>query len=617
MHRLELARATNRPAVAVQLTGAVGGAWTVGEGELEPVRVDAVELMLHLSGRPSVISAEGSALAGARFVASTCRTRGMLYRLIPRPYELWTAMPRFRVSRAALVGALLVGGCTSAPATPRPTATPSPTLGVAQAQPTLPAAATTVVEGTTAAQLALATSRALFGHSPAVVLAGESDAPSLDRAVKTAVDLGVPLLLTPATATPSAPASAAAPAPSGAGAASGLSAELSRLHAATIVAVGEPATTWARTASAELGDAVTVLPYSVDGASLPRLARGPALDDLLVLSLDQPIAAAAAATARASGARLVLTANPDPRASDSAIKQLAGASTSHVLAIGSAFGPAEQLRARVETAATGVQLPGGGQVVFPGRRLVALYGHPGDPRLGVLGEQAASAAVTRARQVAGAYSSLVNEPVVPAFEVIATVASGGAGPDGNYSSESSLAHLRPWVDVARDAGIYVLLDLQPGLTDFLTQAKLYTELLQQPHVGLALDPEWRLKPGQRHMQQIGTVTADEINKTATWLADLTRAHKLPQKVLMLHQFRLDMISNRSSLRTDFDELRIVIHADGFGSAGQKFNTWNALHVNAPPNVLWGWKNFYDEDTPTFTPKQTVAVTPSPVVVSYQ
>jgi hypothetical protein len=42
-----------------------------------------------------------------------------------------------------------------------------------------------------------------------------------------------------------------------------------------------------------------------------------------------------------------------------------------------------------------------------------------------------------------------------------------------------------------------------------------------------------------------------------------------------------------------------------------------MHVEAPRGVLWGWKNFYDEDLPTFTPKQTVAVKPSPVFISYQ
>ena len=40
--------------------------------------------------------------------------------------------------------------------------------------------------------------------------------------------------------------------------------------------------------------------------------------------------------------------------------------------------------------------------------------------------------------------------------------------------------------------MYVVLDLQPGRTDFLTQAKRYEPLLALPHVGLALDPEWRL-----------------------------------------------------------------------------------------------------------------------------
>ena len=57
-----------------------------------------------------------------------------------------------------------------------------------------------------------------------------------------------------------------------------------------------------------------------------------------------------------------------------------------------------------------------------------------------------------------------------------------------------------------------MLDLQPGRTDFLTQAKLYAELLKQPHVGLALDPEWRLKPDQVHLVQIGSVSAEEINQ---------------------------------------------------------------------------------------------------------
>jgi hypothetical protein len=423
------------------------------------------------------------------------------------------------------------------------------------------------------------------------MLAAEDDEPGLAEASTRAAELGVPLLLTPAGAVTPDDQTAQ---------------EITRLGARQVIAVGR-AGAQATPTPAPSGDAVE------DAAVGP----GPGQGGLLVLALDQPASRAAVATARAAGARVQLLADPDPRTRDEAVKALAGQPVDRVLALGDAFGPAELLRRRVDTAATGVLLPGGGQVVFPGRRMVALYGHPGSRTLGALGEQPVDAAIDRARTVAASYQPLVGEPVVPAFEIIATVASAGAGEDGDYSREASIEHLRPWVEAARTAGVYVMLDLQPGRTDFLTQAKRYADLLAQPHVGLALDPEWRLAPDQVHMRQIGSVSAAEINRTAAWLAELTRAHKLPQKVLMLHQFRLDMIRERSTLDTSHDELRIVIHADGFGSAGQKHNTWNTLRANAPPDLWWGWKNFYDEDRPTFTPGQTVAVAPSPVFISYQ
>ena len=119
-------------------------------------------------------------------------------------------------------------------------------------------------------------------------------------------------------------------------------------------------------------------------------------------------------------------------------------------------------------------------------------------------------------------SALVGTTVVPAFEIIATVASSSAGPDGNYSAEADPEVLRPWVEAAGEAGLYVILDLQPGRTDFVTQAERYRSLLELPHVGLALDPEWRLGPGEVHLTQVGSVDVDEVNRVVTWLADLTR-----------------------------------------------------------------------------------------------
>ncbi|HEX6422389.1 MAG TPA: hypothetical protein VFZ79_02860 [Acidimicrobiales bacterium] len=355
-----------------------------------------------------------------------------------------------------------------------------------------------------------------------------------------------------------------------------------------------------------------------DDAELPTVEAADPLDDLLVVVERDAAGVAAAATARASGATVLTVAGTDPRADTGAITALAGEPLpERVVALGDGFGPAGRLRQRLEVAATGVELPGGGQVVFPARRMIALYGHPGAPVLGVLGEQPVDAAVTRAQDMAAGYEGLVDEAIVPAFEIITTVASASPGPDGDYSAESEVADLRPWVDAAGRAGVYVVLDLQPGRTDFLTQAQRYEELLAEPHVGLALDPEWRLGPDQRHLAQIGSVGADEVNAVADWLAGLTRDRRLPQKLLLLHQFQLRMIGDRGRVDTGHDELAVLVHADGFGTPGQKLETWSALRQEPLPGAWWGWKNFIDEDQPTFTPEQTVAVDPTPWFVSYQ
>jgi hypothetical protein len=262
------------------------------------------------------------------------------------------------------------------------------------------------------------------------------------------------------------------------------------------------------------------------------------------------------------------------------------------------------------------ELPGGGSVLFPGRRLVAIYGHPGDSNLGVLGEQPVDAAVQRAGDVAAAYEAVSAEPVIPAFEIITTVASSEPGADGDYSLESSLDHLRPWVDAAAAAGYYVILDLQPGYSDFLTQAKRYEQLLAQPHVGLALDPEWRLAPGEQHRHDIGQVSADEVNRVTAWLAELTRRHQLPQKLLVLHQFRLDMLPDRADIRV-VPEVALVVQMDGLGDQETKLETWHAITTGGPAGIHFGWKNFYDEDSPVRPPADVVALVPTPVYVSYQ
>jgi len=263
------------------------------------------------------------------------------------------------------------------------------------------------------------------------------------------------------------------------------------------------------------------------------------------------------------------------------------------------------------------QLPGGGRVLFPGHLLVALYGHPGVPSLGALGQQDLKASITRAKKQAAAYRSLTRAKVVPAFEIVATVAEGSPGSDGDYSYQTPVAALRPWVLAAQAAGMYVILDLQAGRASLLAQAQGYRSLLELPGVGLALDPEWKLAPGQLPLHQIGSVSSSQVNAVAAWLAALTARYRLPQKLLVLHQFSLSMITGERHLDTRHKDLAILIHMDGQGSPAAKQRTWQAITRAAPAGVFFGWKNFFTEDHPMLTPRQTVARTPRLSMVSYQ
>jgi hypothetical protein len=261
--------------------------------------------------------------------------------------------------------------------------------------------------------------------------------------------------------------------------------------------------------------------------------------------------------------------------------------------------------------------PNGGRTLFPRYRLVALYGTPDVPVLGALGQQPLKASIARAKQLAAQYQPLIAEHVLPAMEIIATVASGTPEDNGSYSYPVDRGKLLSWIIAAEQNGVYVVLDLQPGREDFLSQAQRLKALLEYPNVGLALDPEWRLTPQQVPLEQIGSVNIGEVNKTAAWLAALAQQHKLPQKLFLLHEFRTSMLPERSRLDTAYPELAYVVQMDGQGTQPQKLDTWNGIMADPPQNIRFGWKNFYEKDVPMRSPGATMQLTPPPWYISYQ
>lgn len=270
---------------------------------------------------------------------------------------------------------------------------------------------------------------------------------------------------------------------------------------------------------------------------------------------------------------------------------------------------------QLATVLDGTPLPGDRFLPLDGRRIIALYGAPGYRGLGALGQQDLEATIERARALAAGYADPEMEAVA-GLDLIVTIAASEAGPRGDYSRRLSIEQIRPFVDRAGEEGFIVFLDLQPGRTSFLAQAQEYEELLMLPHVGLALDPEWRLGPNEVHLRRIGSVEADEVQAVIDWLAALVRRELLPQKVLVLHQFTLDMLRDRDTLEVP-PELVGVIHVDGQGSLPAKYRTYAVMSEGAEDRWLWGWKNFLQIDRPLATPGQVLALDPVARVITYQ
>jgi len=337
------------------------------------------------------------------------------------------------------------------------------------------------------------------------------------------------------------------------------------------------------------------------------------LSDQTLIADGHPAQAGAVGTARAAGAQVVV--GSDLAGSPELIDQLEGAQ--NIIGLGEELGDEDTFAWQALTAATGVQLPGGGQHVFGDKRYIALYGHPRTPAMGVLGEQGTEETIEVAEDYAEPYRDLTDEQVVPALEIIVTVATGAEGEEGNYTQAWPAETFEPLIEAAQEAGQYVVLDFQPGRQHFLDQIRQYEDLLAYPHVGVALDPEWRLGPDQQHLNQIGQVDAEEINEVSAYLADFVVEHNLPQKMLVLHQFQQRMILDREDVNTSRPQVPILIHADGQGSQSAKQDTWDNVRQDAPEAARWGWKNFIDEDTPMLTPEETYEVEPLPEFVSYQ
>ncbi len=263
-------------------------------------------------------------------------------------------------------------------------------------------------------------------------------------------------------------------------------------------------------------------------------------------------------------------------------------------------------------------LPGS---ILPQKRIVAFYGNPLSKRMGALGEYPKDEMLRRLKVEVGRWQAAdPSTPVQPALHLIAVVAQGEAGTAGKYRMiipDAIVTQVYGW---AKEANALLFIDIQTGHDDIRTILPRFEWLLKNPDVHLGIDPEFNLiKSGAKPGKKIGTYDAADINYVSGYLKDLVKKYNLPPKVLVVHRFTKNGVTNARNIIVR-PEVQIVLNMDGWGAPWLKRDSYKS-YVVAEPVQFTGFKLFFHNDTkkgePLLTPKEVLRLNPKPIYIQYQ
>ena len=247
-------------------------------------------------------------------------------------------------------------------------------------------------------------------------------------------------------------------------------------------------------------------------------------------------------------------------------------------------------------------------------RLVAYYGTPLGPALGILGNQPPEEMIAQLQQTTQIYAAYSQElTTLPTFHIIVTVADKTPPYYRHYLND---AFIEEWIALAESLGFAVILDIQPGHGSPLNEMKRLEQFLYHPHVHFAIDPEFVMDGNQVPGINLGQLYANDINAIQEVLNQIG-AEIGVKKVLILHQFANKMLPDKENI-LDYPNVEVVIDGDGVGNAQTKINSY-LRYANEPAFEFGGFKLFpTDGDFPVLTPDDVMnQLTPQPAIIIYQ
>jgi predicted small lipoprotein YifL len=260
------------------------------------------------------------------------------------------------------------------------------------------------------------------------------------------------------------------------------------------------------------------------------------------------------------------------------------------------------------------ELPGS---ILPSHRIVAFFGNPLSKRMGILGEIETDEMLRRLDSTAWEWARLDPErKVFPALHQIATVAQGYPGPGRKSPLQMPDSIIEKVASWAEQKGWLLFLDVQLGTSTIEKELPSLVKYLSRPYVHLALDPEFAMKDGKvPGTDWMGRMDAVEVNHAIDVLTRVVDEYQLPPKVLVVHRFTRNMLTNARHIKLD-PRVQVVINMDGWGPPSSKRAAYKWFVVQVPVQYT-GWKLFYKNDKPIMTPQEVLEVYPKPVYIQYQ
>ncbi len=259
--------------------------------------------------------------------------------------------------------------------------------------------------------------------------------------------------------------------------------------------------------------------------------------------------------------------------------------------------------------------------ILPFNRIVAYYGNLYSKRMGILGELPPKSMWERLLNEVEAWKQADTlTPVIPALHYIAVVAQGSPQKDNTWRLRMPDHQIDSVIAIAKMHDALVFLDVQVGLSTVQQEIPRLEKYLLDPNIHLGIDPEFSMKDGTAPGKKIGTFDAEDVNYCTEYLANLVKEYNLPPKILIVHRFTKNMLTNYKNIKL-LREVQIVIDMDGFGRPELKYSTQSRF-IRPEPVQFTGFKLFYKNDTAQkphhlLTPEELMKLSPRPVYIQFQ